>query len=444
MVKIGFSKTDLETALRPHNPVREERIEAIMFYAESETTRSLWAVFDFMDFNKFVTDSLEKVISAKTNLAGEHIHIVTTHNHGGGEPDLETLSKLAAAGAEAAQKSAQPAVMRYVFTAVDKQVNILRRLWIPEIDGSATLFYGASEKNRFNSAPFVDNVMQKLDKCELCYSMGEETSRPYAPFPPADGEVVAMQFRNKNGDPIGSVVRFAAHAVCCNRVGSFSSDYPFHVRRRMEEAFGGISLFFNGPCGDIAPAMNDKFDGTEHVLGEYLANTALSALEGLPFEEINKFEDAKSEALLPVRDEVLESKVEIQGEMPEVLSKRKKYLERINISKLMGFLREKYTAGETSPTDSIEVSLGFLRLNDIIFAAFPGETFSVTGKALQDAFPDKNICTVTEHERTAMYLPPKEDFCRGGYEAVCKITSPDGEAVLRKRAIGAMKDFLDK
>jgi len=444
MVKVGFSKTDLETALRTDDPIREERIEAVGFYAESKDCKGLWMVLDFMDFNKMVTDSLKKSISQSTGLSWEHIHIVTTHNHGGGIPDLKNLSELVAKGAQDAVKAAQPALMRYVFTTVDRQGNILRRLWIPEIDGTATVFYGASEKNDFNSAFFVENVVQKLKEGKLCYSIGDKTERSYVPFQSGDEELVAVQFAGPDGETLGSIVRFAAHAVCCNRDGSFSSDYPFHVRRRMEECLGGIAVFLNGPCGDIAPAMNDKFDGTERVLGEYLANLAVSTLKMLPFEKIDFFKDAKSDILLTVRKEVIEASVEVDACMPENIAERKKYLEKKSMAELMDFLREKYTYGETELSGKITVTFGMVQFGDLILAAFPGETFWSTGSTLQDAFPDKDICTVTEHERTVMYLPPEEEFRRGSYESFCNLTAPDGEKQLREGAIAAMEKFLNK
>ena len=42
MIQVGFAKQDLEHALRPVLPVREERIEAIALYLKSETLRSIW------------------------------------------------------------------------------------------------------------------------------------------------------------------------------------------------------------------------------------------------------------------------------------------------------------------------------------------------------------------------------------------------------------------
>ncbi len=445
MVKVGFSKTDLFEALKPQDFVmkEDERVEAIAFYVQKNEERAVWIVLDFMDFNRKVTDFLKNSVFEATKIATEKIHIVTTHNHGGETPDLDVLGKLVGDGARKAVESSEPAKMRYVFTSVQKQVNIIRRLFIPEIDGVGTQFYGASEKNGFNSAPFAEKVVNSLKDGKQCFGYGDETERPYTPFEPGDEEVVAVQFVNKNNETIGTIVRFAAHAVCCNLSKRFSADYPFHIRRKMEECYGGTALFFNGPCGDIAPGLDQKTDGTEVVLGEYIAECAISALEKLPFEEIECFRDCKVEIKLPVRKEVLENEVEIPEKMPDELPLRREYLEKRQLSGLMGFLRSKYTEGEIAPDDKISVFVGILQLGDLIFVAFPGETFSTTGNAVKNAFPNAEICTVTEHERTVMYLPTEEDFSYGSYEAVCKTTAPESEKILREKTIDALETFFE-
>ncbi len=443
MIKVGFSKVDLERALTPKLPIMEDRVEAISLYIESKTAKALWVVLDFMDFNRKITDTLKTAIKDSIGLEFDSIHIVTTHNHGGGEPDLSILSRLVADGARNAKSSAVPALMRYVFTSVEKQVNIIRRIFVPEIDGVATQFYGSSDETNFNAAPFIERVVKLLEDGKKCYSYGIETERDFLPFNPGDEEITAVQFvSSENNAPIGSIVRFAAHAVCCNQDGQYSSDYPFYVRKKMEESFGGTAMFFNGPCGDIAPGVTNKTDGMQIKLGEYIAECAISALDKIPFEELTEFNDCKIEIPLPVRNEVINNNVDIPSEKPTSITEMRKYLDRCELKGLMNFLRSKYAEGENELADNISTFLGLLRLNELVFAAFPGESFSVTGDAVKQAFPDVDICTVTEHERTVMYLPPEEDFYHGSYEANCKTTAPDAEEIFRQNAIDAIKKFL--
>lgn len=107
----------------------------------------------------------------------------------------------------------------------------------------------------------------------------------------------------------------------------------------------------------------------------------------------------------------------------------------LRLAKTIPFLTEKYSEGEHLLSGSISVYLGLLRLGELIIAAYPGETFSSTAAFLKECFPEHHICTVTEHERTVMYMPPKEDCEMGGYESVCRVTVPEAEQILREAMV---------
>ena len=54
----------------------------------------------------------------------------------------------------------------------------------------------------------------------------------------------------------------------------------------MEEKFGGVSLYFNGPCADLAPGILKKDDGTSKIIGGHIADVAIKALEKKDFEKL--------------------------------------------------------------------------------------------------------------------------------------------------------------
>ena len=167
-----------------------------------------------MDFDLLTVNTLTESIQAAIGLESEHIHIVTTHNHGGGEPDLALLSDLTAQCVQNAVTAAVPAQMRWCHCKSDRQLNFIRRYPVPELGGVNTLFYGAAEQNGFNSAPFAQYAVNAVKNGRLSYSGQTETTRPAAPLPPADDDIFALQFCDEVGNTIGTVVRFAAHAVC--------------------------------------------------------------------------------------------------------------------------------------------------------------------------------------------------------------------------------------
>ena len=442
MFKVGFAKIDLEDALLPKQPIREP-IEAVSLYVEDGSTSCIWSVLDFMDFNLLVVNSIRSAIHEKTAIPLEHIHVLTTHNHGGGEPNAEILAHLTADCAMAAMGCAKEAKVRYAFTKTDKKVNIKRRLYIPEISGTATVFFGVSEKCSFESALFAEAVIKGLEEGKTVNLPGKSFTKSRGEFSEGDREICAIEFATPEGETIGTLTRFAAHAVCANRPGSFSSDYPYHVRRKMEELCGGVAMFMNGPCAEIAPAMEDKQEGRERVLGEYIACLAKRAVEEKEFFTPDKITDEIVEVPLPVRDEVLKNFVDISDEMPESLPERKAYLDRKRLCGTLGFLREKYELGESELSDTVKVSLGVLKLGELTIFAMPGESFSETAMAIKETLGG-DICTVTEHGRTVMYIPTEEEFHLGGYESSCKLTAKNAEAILRYESINALKRIKNK
>lgn len=436
MIKAGFGSEDIEAVFLVKKPIRE-RCEVKTFYAESNQETAVWVVLDFMDFDLSVINELKNAVMQAAGADKRHVHILTTHNHGAAtcdEVNRIELSRLVAGAAAAAKKNASPAVIRSASVNIPEQVNYIRRIYLPELDGSATCFFGPCPENGFDSSAFVENFFHELALGKTAYTGRMPTQRPIRKFDSGDPVLFIMEFAAaSDGRPLGSFVRFAAHAVCCNRPDCYSSDYPWHVRNILSEKFGGISVFFNGPCAEIAPCIENKSSGGEKWIGRILAETALSAIKKQPFKPLEVLEDKVLEIRLPVRPEVISGKAEPPGEEPSLLSERKKYLERINFENTLGFLREKYLNGEKSPSDTIEVELGLLRLNDCNILAFPGETFSSTA-AMSVSGSGKDVVTVTEHGRTVMYIPPREEYRRGGYESVCALTSPEAEEILRREA----------
>lgn len=439
-VVIGMAKQDLAAAKDSSWILSDERVCAIALYAASEETQAIWMVLDFMDFNLSVVNTLKNAVSAATGLTPSQIHILTTHNHGSGvDHALEKLSPLCATCALQAIATARPATMSMAITNIDKQVSYIRRMYVPEIEAATTLFYSACEENGYDSAPHTEFILKELAEGRLTYRGYTETNRPYKPFPNGDPCLFAAVFRDEQDQVIGSLVRFAAHAICTYTDGILSSDFPHYIRKEMEETLGGTAMFLNGPCGNIAPGFKSR-DGLSQRLGHYLAQAALNALKDQPKIPLTKLRDTAVSISLPVCPDILTRSVDMPDEMPEDFPGRIRYLEaQRRLEEDMDFLQEKYREGESSLKDTIDVSVGILQLDDLTLVGFPGETFYETGEAVRNAFPDKHIVTATEHGRTVMYMPVKKEMPLGGYETVCRVTAPGAAEILEDSVIAALK-----
>lgn len=440
--RIGFGKRDLEATLPATQGFAMERVEAIAFYAAHPdgTPESAWVVLDFMDFDLEMINSVKKGIADATQMPVEKVHVLTTHNHGAdAKLDFNILAKLAGEAAADAQASARPAVARGTQLAMPDGINYHRRIFIPDFNSTWTCFGGPDMGAHKSAAGFVENAIENFAKGTLVHIGWKESNRPAPEFEPGDPNLFLMEFRDaETNAPIGTIARFAMHATMRSGQGLYASDYPWHIRHELEKHLGGTALFFNGPCGDIAPCFPwpDKSTGIEQKYAESLVSTGLQALADLEFQPV-KLCSQSHFVDLPVRAEVLADRVDFPAEMPpaEDLPRRKKWLERERLNTTLYFLQYKYRNGVENPNGFIKVELGSLKINNWLLLAFPGETFWTTGDAVRNACEDINIVTLTEHGRTAMYMAPGEEFRDGGYESICAVTAPPAEEILREHAI---------
>ena len=437
MIAAGFGSADLAEVFPVKKPFREPCEVRIFYLQADDGLRTVWAVLDFMDFDLKTVLALKQALAAELQLDRSHIHIVTTHNHGSATCDAIDLTRLASLSAGTAREAARgavPALIRSARTRLEGQHNYIRRTVIPEAGGTATCFYGPAAENRFDSAPFAEHYLHALRDGQHVYSGFEPTARPFAPFAPGDPELFAIEFiAASDRRPLGSLIRFAAHAVCCNNPAYYSSDYPFYVRKTFSRLSGGTAVFLNGPCAEIAPEMESKQSGMEKKLGELLARTAWKSLENQSFEPLEHAADLTETVSLPVRPEVLANRIgPLPEQLPADLPARKRYLEQLALRNTLPFLQAKYRNGEEQVSDTITVELGLLRLNNVRILAFPGETFNATAAAAASGWP--GTVTITEHGRTVMYIAPEAEFRKGGYESICALTVPPAEAILRRAA----------
>jgi hypothetical protein len=100
-------------------------------------------------------------------------------------------------------------------------------------------------------------------------------------------------------ETIASLVNFAAHPESLGRQNSLiSSDYPWATRRILEEAYGGMALFFSGAVGGMMTPLGVQIDDPltgspapqksprmAELLGENLADGLMAAWSDRPARE---------------------------------------------------------------------------------------------------------------------------------------------------------------
>jgi hypothetical protein len=475
MVRVGFAVRDLARVVPTDKPIRDA-VTARVFYGEGEAGGTIWAVLDFMDFSRPFVDTIQAAVCARTGLPADHVHVVTTHNHRASEVDRLDLEALAADVADAAanaRETAQPARMRYACIEVARPISTLRRLFVEELGGSATFWFGITENDRGNGERLLRQTVRSLVltrqtaycNAGLTQAVPEERfiddrlrQDPNA-FRLAGGDprLQVVSFENDQGQCLGAFVRFAVHVASIAAKDFYSSDFPHFVRRGMERTLGGPVIFLNGPCGNLAPLVPDERSQAGEPLSEVLVAEALAALRTAAPEALRVLVDASTTVALPVNpdfpadDAAADRRAEALAaawDDPQLdLAGRRRLAEKIGWLRTSRALRHKwhcldYPDGPAAGRREIGVSLGLLRLNEVALLAFPGETFWETGAAVAATGTAAKVITVTEHGRTALYLPPPHEWDRGGYETTCCAIARDGEPVLRQAAIAFLRQHL--
>jgi neutral ceramidase len=275
-------------------------------------------------------------------------------------------------------------------------------------------------------------------------------------MPPADPRLQIVAFENEGGESLGSFVRFAMHVVTCNGNDFYSADFPHFLRQRIESALGGIAIYLNGPCGNIAPAIRDKKTGAERAYGYLLADAALAALKGSRPEPLVTLMDVSRQVVLPVRadfppdDAATDARIAACRPLLDnpalSLAERRKLSEQIRFLDTSKLLRTKWGMPdwpeEAGGKPTLALSMGLLRLNELTVLALPAESFMETGQEAVAGLDSSMIIVATEHGRTALYMPPPAEWDLGGYQWTCSAIARDGEPVLRRAAEKLLREHL--
>ncbi|NLZ63943.1 MAG: hypothetical protein GX902_09050 [Lentisphaerae bacterium] len=432
-IEVGFATAALAPALPPNRPLSNAPEVGVICFRQAQQL-SLWVVFDLMDLDAATIHAIRQKIEKSTPDAV--LHILSTHNHGVGDAfDTESLGNIAAATATEAMRNAHPALFQHGYTEIVKpQLNYLRRIHLPGTDGITTIWFGPEDSGAgVDATPFLAGQLAALRNGTLNYAAAPQAGTSLVPtvLPSGDRRLDVLAFYTVTGRLAGILIRFAAHAVTANLPDYYTGDYPAVLRRILSEKLHCPVLFFNGPCGEIAPAIRSKSPHNAEKIAAFLAENAVQILQQMPPPEVlTLYHDRLVERSLPVRSELLRPPpVTSETSLPSALPTRKRALESAKFAALYPFLRSKLKPD----SKTISVRLGLLRLNQVLLLALPGESFSATAVAL--AVPEGfSLITVTEHERTAMYLPPPEEIRLGGYEAICRIGAVEAEPILRQAA----------
>jgi hypothetical protein len=284
-------------------------------------------------------------------------------------------------------------------------------------------------------------------------------------LPKATDELVqGLFFRTPDGEPIGSLIRFASHP---NTYGSstdsqHSGDYPAYVRRRAEQAFGGTGVFLTGPCGDQVCPIPRKSLPLAESIGRRVADAALAELAAAKWQRDAVVRAASPEVRLRVREDYPESREMAQKEQDEIkaafektaragasLAELKRMSDRYEFllwATHTGDSHRDWTGVDVAGRAGEEIPhpLFVLQIGGSAIAGLPGEPFGGYSARLRAETIGEALITAEEANGYLSYFPMAEDFPRGGYEVTAALFGPESEERMVSAAGRAVREMVGR
>jgi len=416
---------------------------------------------------------LRESTAAALGIPSENVGLFVTQNHvNPGAPhyhgvvDMARLERAFVQAAKEAAAALQPAEVAHVNARPDPPLTFRRRVPMGDM-GEFTCYYGflVDEKGRANCSPVIRAALAGLaggqafpiNAVEFDNEGRPEQPEAAMPVPDplhlpraADELVQGLFFRSPGGKPIGCLIRFASHPNTYGAAGDsqHSGDYPAYVRRRAEQAFGGMGVFLTGPCGDQVCPIRRKSLQLAESIGRQVADAVLGRLAGASWQRDAVVRAASPEVRLRVREDYPESRVaarkewdEIKAAFPEAARAGASLAELKRMSDRYEFLlwvantgdsHRDWTGLEVTGRAGQEVShpLFLLQIGPSVIAGLPGEPFGGYSARLRAETIGEALITAEEANGYLSYFPMAEDYPRGGYEVTAALFGPDSEEAL--------------
>ncbi len=481
-IKVGFAKCSLVPVIKSSVAFRRG-LESICAVIKNNNARIAIVALDLIEITPQTNVFLQKRISELTGFLEECILLHTTHTHASPwdsreENSLDGLGDEIAKTIIKADKKAVPAKLKTGNADVGKSLSFQRIGYAGDELGYQSFWYGFQYRdgdNRPDASALVNEMKSRWLGEGPDYKLGEV---PVWFNRKVDPLVQTIVFEDLDGNTIGSIVRFSAHAgpadACKER--KYDPDFPAVVRDYMEEGLGGIGMYISGPLGNLAPKVKIDYVINKNIklpefylgptwalvaedekqalsecdrIGKEIAYAALASLKGQNTEEISTFQFQTKMFELPLDPNLPKSieEIELTKKMliPEYNSFKRIRANPCELRLLANRLNWlEWTKQFVDLIDAEDREKGFtklplsaLKINNTCIAFMHSETMAETSLELRKAFPDLNLIPVCLTGGTTQYIPTSEIIDMGGYEGRATIISKDGEEKIRKD-IGSM------
>lgn len=413
-LKAGFATIDIT----PKGGTVYDSLYAKALVLQQGSSQGAIVVCDLGGVPDKIVNEARSMASDKTGIPTDHISIAATHTHSAGR--CEGLATRIAQAIIDAHASIEP-VTTSTGTATQKGLAFNRRFLM--VDGTV----------RMN--PSIDPVTKTSFENGYPY-LNPEIIKPIGPV---DTDLPIILFKDQDEQPIGSLTCFAMHT--CVFGPEYSADFPGYQARELSNNFGEefISIFGEGPCGDINHwDVNKSGDGQNgpgrsEEIGMELASTIMKAVPTLTPQEakLQILTRIVNVPIQPVTDMNVawarSAKADNFEDFGSVAFNNRGFLAGVRARKIL-----RLAEMHENNIESLPLEVKVYRMDDqTAVITLPGELFVELGLAIKENSPFENTMIIELANNDIGYVPPLKSFSEGGYEVTqCWLIPGGGEMLV--------------
>ena len=375
----------------------EDRLNVSALYFCQGDVRALMISATVCLINTALTRRIRGMLAEKTGICAENILLHATHTHSGpntagsyGWGDIDT---------EYCENIFIPAVLAAAADAAAAPVPVT----VGTAEGESLVGINRRELTERNNITLGQNPWGCMDK-----------------------RMTVISFRNEEGKCMANIVHYGCHGTAAGRNREISRDWSGLMCDTLCRESGAVTVFFNGPEGDVGPRItNGKTVGEDvsivgrdrgdiryvRQLGQIAARDAVRIWREIWDYHPVRLRAGSSRLPIPLKAKMPEETAralwkKYEGKTTNLHGQTRRHLEMVIAA---------HAAGEPD-AETRDVELSVLGLGNLVFAGVPYETFSEIGLRTDRMVKGARVLSLSNTNGSEGYYVTEDSLCRGGYE----------------------------
>lgn len=294
----------------------------------------------------------------------------------------------------------------------------------------------------------VDDALNSLERCKVSYGSGSVPGiganricrdKDYHP------ELNVITFEKATGKKT-ILYHFACHPTIMNADNiQVSADLTSTTNRYLEQYENiDMSLFFNGPSGDVSTRFTRRESSFSEVnrMGKKLSKYVLGTMQVGKSLPVKTIESNIIRLLLTSRKlenkDVISSKLSnVKKQYHLVMEKNSKLPELRSLeTAIEGLKTSLVLADKLKGDENFETEIQIINLGKVSIVSVPGEMFYETGQKIKCEFPD--VLLLGNTNDYVGYIVPEQYYNDNSYEASMTLLEKGSEEKIVKKIINIL------